>query len=37
MTYTGFKHYDRNIQRQATQVQDPSGAWAAMEAPLDLD
>jgi hypothetical protein len=31
MTYTGFKHYDRNIQRQATQVQDPSGAWAAME------
>ena len=32
MTYTGFKHYDRNIQRQATQVQDPSGAWAAMEA-----
>ena len=31
MTYTGFKRYDRNIQRQATQVQDPGSAWASME------
>lgn len=32
MTYTGFRHYDRNLARTATQVQDPNSAWAAQEA-----
>ena len=31
MTYTGFKHYDRAIVRQAAQVQDPNSAWAVQE------
>ena len=32
MTYTGFRHYDRNLTRTATQVQDPNAAWQAQEA-----
>jgi hypothetical protein len=32
MTYTGFRHYDRNLTRTATQVQDPNGTWVAQEA-----
>jgi hypothetical protein len=32
MTYTGFRHYDRNLTRTATQVQDPNAAWVAQEA-----
>jgi hypothetical protein len=31
MTYSGFRHYDRNLTRKATQVQDVNGAWAAQE------
>ena len=31
MTYTGFRHYDRNLARTATQVQDPNAAWQAQE------
>lgn len=32
MTYTGFRHYDRNLTRTATQVQDPNSAWQSQEA-----
>jgi hypothetical protein len=32
MTYTGFRHYDRNLARKATRVQDPNAAWQAQEA-----
>ena len=31
MTYSGFRHYDRNLTRKATQVQDVNGAWATQE------
>ena len=31
MTYSGFRHYDRNLAQKPTQVQDANGAWAAQE------
>ena len=32
MTYTGFRHYDRNVYSRVNYVDDPNAAWSAMEA-----